>query len=54
LAGKAGSRAVPGIEAIITRDQARLLALRGQVSVSALRLDKLVTGNAVHHYGFNY
>ena len=35
-------------------DQARLLALRGKVIVSEVRLDKLVTGNPVHHYGFNY
>lgn len=35
-------------------DQARLLALRGKVIVSDVRLDKLVTGNPVHHYGFNY
>ena len=35
-------------------DQARVLALRGKVSVSAIRLDKLGTGNPVHHYGFNY
>jgi hypothetical protein len=35
-------------------DRARLLALRGQVVVSGIRLDRLVTGNPVHHYGFNY
>jgi hypothetical protein len=35
-------------------DQARLLALRGKVIVSEVRLDKLVTGNPIHQYGFNY
>lgn len=35
-------------------DQARLMALRGKATVSDVRLDKLVTGNPVHHYGFNY
>jgi len=35
-------------------DQARLLALRGKVEVNGIRLDKLVTGNPIHHYGFNY
>lgn len=34
--------------------QARLIALRGDAVVSAIRLDKLATGNPVHHYGFNY
>ena len=37
-----------------TPEQARLLALRGQASVSGIRLDKLFTGNLIHHYGFNY
>jgi len=35
-------------------DQARLLALGGKAKVTAVRLDRLATGNAIHHYGFNY
>jgi len=35
-------------------DQARLLALSGKAKVDKVRLDTLVTGNAIHHYGFNY
>lgn len=35
-------------------DQARLMALKGKVTVRDIRLDRLVTGNKVHHYGFNY
>ena len=35
-------------------DQARLAALDGQTVVSNIRLNRLWTGNSVHHYGFNY
>lgn len=35
-------------------DQAAILALRGSAKIKNLRLDKLVTGNKIHHYGFNY
>ena len=35
-------------------DQAKLLALGGKSRVTQIRLDRLVTGNKVHHYGFNY
>ena len=35
-------------------DQARLIALGGKANVDKLRLDRLATGNTIHHYGFNY
>lgn len=35
-------------------DQAKLLALSGTANVNDVRLDRLVTGNKIHHYGFNY
>ena len=35
-------------------DQAKLLALSGKAKVTDVRLDRLATGNAIHHYGFNY
>ena len=35
-------------------DQARLIALSGKATVNKVRLDRLATGNTIHHYGFNY
>jgi beta-fructofuranosidase len=35
-------------------DQPRLKAFRGAVTFKDVRLDRLTTGNRIHHYGFNY
>lgn len=35
-------------------DQAHVMSLSGRSVVTDIHLDRLVTGNAVHHYGFSY